>query len=335
MNGLLRGLRRIVVLLGIAFLCASCTNAYLPSVADNPWKVLSLPTDAFLSDVSFSTPSHGWLVGGSSTIMETQDGGNTWEPKPLDLGEQKYRFSSVSFKGDEGWIVGQPSILLHTKDGGNSWSQIPLSSKLPGSTNTILALGPNSAEMTTDVGAIYRTIDGGQNWKAMVQQAVGVLRNIERSSDGKYIAVSAKGNFYSVWEPGQDAWEPHNRNSSRRVQNMGFTPDGRLWMLARGGLVQFTTEQGVEDWQEAKSPEFATSWGLLHLAYRTPEELWLAGGSGNLLRSTDGGQTWQKDRAVENVPSNLYKIVFLTPEQGFILGQNGTLLKYESPAQSA
>jgi len=28
-----------------------------------------------------------------------------------------------------------------------------------------------------------------------------------------------------------------------------------------------------------------------------------------------------KDHEVENVPSNFYKIVFLTPEQGFIIGQ--------------
>lgn len=29
-----------------------------------------------------------------------------------------YRFTSISFAGDEGWIVGKPAILLHTTDGG-------------------------------------------------------------------------------------------------------------------------------------------------------------------------------------------------------------------------
>jgi photosystem II stability/assembly factor-like uncharacterized protein len=46
----------------------------------------------------------------------------------------------------------------------------------------------------------------------------------------------------------------------------------------------------------------------------------------------DGGKTWQKDEALEEVPSNLYRIVFLTPERGFIIGQQGMLLRYNPTA---
>lgn len=334
MSYLLKTLKQIVILLAVALICASCS--YTSSLTYNPWQVVSLPTDATLQDVGFTgDPSHGWLVGSNATILETTDGGKTWQEKKLELGEQNYRFTSVSFKGDEGWITGEPSILLHSTDGGATWSRIPLSEKLPGAPNTIVALGPQSAEMSTTVGAIYQTKDGGKTWKAMVEEAVGVVRNISRSDDGKYVAVSARGNFYSTWEPGQNAWVAHNRNSSKRLQNMGYGQDGRLWMLARGGLLQFSSTEDPEAWDKPITPEFSTSWGLLDVAYRTPEEIWLAGGSGNLLVSLDAGKTWQKDREIEEVPSNLYKIVFLTPEQGFIIGQKGVLLRYEQPPQAA
>lgn len=334
MNSLFKLWQRVVVLTAVVLLCIGCSS--VPSTSFNPWQVVSLPIDANLQDISFTDDlQHGWLVGSKSTLLETTDGGKTWQQKNLDLGEQDYLLSSVSFSGQEGWIVGEPSLLLHTNDGGSSWSRILLSDKLPGNPNTIVALGSQSAEMTTDVGAIYRTTDGGKNWKAMVQEAVGVLRNIARSSDGKYIAVSAKGNFYSTWEPGQTAWQGHNRNSSRRLQNMGFGKDGRLWMLARGGQVQFTKADNPEDWEEIQYPELSTSWGLLDLAYRTPEEIWVSGGSGNLLCSLDGGKTWQKDREIEDVPSNLYKIIFLSPEKGFIIGQRGILLRYQGQVESA
>ncbi len=336
MQSIVKQFQRAVTLLVVVLLCVSCKNPYLPSTTFNPWQQVKIPTDSTLQDIGFTSDlMHGWLVGSNATILETKDGGKTWKPRTLDLDGEKVRLTSVSFSGDEGWMVGIPSILLHTTDAGETWSRIPLSAKLPGNTKSILALGPSSAEMTTDVGAIYQTTDGGKTWKAMVKQAVGVFRNISRGADGKYVTVSAKGNFYSTWSPGADTWEPHNRNSSRRLQNMGFGKDGRLWMLARGGQIQFTKPDNFEEWEPAIYPEKATSWGLLDLAYRTPTEIWVAGGSGNLLCSFDGGSTWQKDREVEDIPSNFYKIIFLTPEKGFIIGNNGVLLKYQQPSEAA
>ncbi len=327
MHLIVKSWQRIAALLIVVIMCIGCSK--VPSVSYNPWKVISVPTDSNLLDIAFTNNSeHGYLVGSNATLLETNDGGNTWKPITLQLDEQKYRFDSVSFAGKEGWIAGEPGLLLHTNDEGASWSRIPLSEKLPGSPIAVKALADNTAEMATDVGAIYKTTDGGKNWKAQVESAVGVVRNLERSADGKYVAVSAKGSFYSTWEPGQDAWVPHNRNSSRRVENMGFANNGQLWLLARGGQIQFSDPTKPEEWQEAKYPELATSWGLLDLAYRTPDEIWIGGGSGNLLRSGDGGKTWEKDREVEEVAANLYKIVFLEPERGFIIGDRGVLLKY-------
>lgn len=325
--GIVKGWQRILALLIVVFMCISCSK--VPSVSYNPWKVISLPTDAKLLDIGFTdNPQHGFLVGSNATLLETNDGGDTWKPISLALDEPKSRFDAVSFAGKEGWIVGEPSLLLHTTDEGRSWSRIPLSEKLPGSPITIKALKENTAEMATDVGAIYKTTDGGKNWKAQVEAAVGVVRSLNRSADGKYVAVSSKGSFYSTWEPGQNAWVPHNRNSSRRLENMGFSQNGQLWLLARGGQVQFSEPNKLDEWQEAQSPELSTSWGLLDLAYRTPDELWIGGGSGNLLRSPDGGKTWEKDRAIEEVAANLYKIVFLEGDRGFIIGDHGVLLKY-------
>ncbi len=326
--------RRIFALLVVAIVCVGCSS--VPSIAYNPWEVISVPTDAKLLDIAFTdNPQHGFLVGSNSTLLETKDGGNSWNALALQFDDQKYRFDSISFAGSEGWIVGEPSLTLHTTDAGQSWLQIPLNEKLPGSPISIVALGKNTAQMVTTVGAIYQTNDAGKNWKAQVEEAVGIIRNLKRSPDGKYVAVSAKGNFYSTWEPGQSAWVPHNRNSSHRVENMGFTNDGNLWMLARGGQVQFTNPENPEEWLEAQNPEVSTSWGLLDMAYRTPNELWVAGGSGNMLRSPDGGKTWEKDRDVESVPANLFKVVFFSPEQGFAIGdRSGVILKYDPSVAS-
>lgn len=329
MRALLDHLRKLVAIAVVASMCFGCANAFLPNMENNPWEIVHLDTEATFSDVAFADDGrHGWLVGSRSTLLETKDGGDTWEPRSLDLGEQGYTFTSVSFKGDEGWVAGEPQILLHTTNGGNTWERVSLSDKLPGTPFLISALGPQEAELATDVGAIYRTKDGGNNWKGLVLGAVGVVRNMSRDADGSYAAVSSRGNFYSLWTPGELEWQPYNRQSSRRLQSIGFDKEGGLWLLERGGQIQFSPTGKDEDWQEPVTPEFASSWGFLDAAYRTPEELWVSGGSGTLYFSPDAGETWYKDADIGNVPSNLYRIVFNSPEQGFILGQNGYLLKY-------
>ena len=238
MNSFVKKLKQILIILTACLVCLGCSQ--VPSTSSNPWQVVTLPTEATFSDIAFTDDfNHGWLVGNRATLFETTDGGNSWEERTIDLKDEKVTFTGISFDGEEGWIVGKPSVLLHTKNGGQTWSRIPLSAKLPGSPYGIVALAPKSAEMVTDLGAIYKTTDSGRTWKALVEGAVGVARTINRSDDGKYVAVSARGNFYSTWEPGQSEWTPHNRNSSRRVQNMGYSKDG-LWLLARGGQVQFS-----------------------------------------------------------------------------------------------
>ena len=329
-----KNLKQAAILFAVCIFCISCSQ--VPSTTANPWKTMTLPTEAIFSDIAFTSNSdRGWLVGTQASLFETKDGGETWSQQSLELGDEKVTLEAISFNGDEGWIAGQPSILLHTEDGGDSWSRIPLSAKLPGSPLDIIALDKSTAEMVTNLGAIYKTDNGGKNWKALVEGSVGVARSIHRSNNGRYVAVSAKGNFYSTWEPGQTEWTPHQRTSSRRLQNMGFNDDESLWLLARGGQVQFSKSDNYEEWGEPIYPEFSSSWGFLDVGYRTSEEIWVAGGSANLLVSPDGGQSWSKDRDVENAPSNFYKVVFLSPQKGFVLGERGTLLKYVPEAGTA
>ncbi|XP_014494534.1 photosystem II stability/assembly factor HCF136, chloroplastic isoform X2 [Vigna radiata var. radiata] len=237
------------------------------------WERVYLPIDpgVVLLDIAFvpDDPNHGFLLGTRQTILETKDGGNTWAPRSIPSAEDEdfnYRFNSISFKGKEGWIVGKPAILLYTANAGESWERIPLSAELPGDMVYIKATGEKSAEMVTDEGAIYVTANRGYNWRAAVQETVsatlnrtvssgisgasyytGTFNTVNRSPDGRYVAVSSRGNFYLTWEPGQPFWQPHNRAVARRIQNMGWRADGGLWLLVRGGGLYLSKGTGVSN----------------------------------------------------------------------------------------
>ncbi|XP_010940339.3 photosystem II stability/assembly factor HCF136, chloroplastic [Elaeis guineensis] len=328
-----------------------------PARSDEPpvseWERVYLPIDpgVVLLDIAFVPDdlSHGFLLGTRQTILETKDGGNIWFPRSIPSAEEddfNYRFNSISFKGKEGWIVGKPAILLYTSDAGESWERIPLSAQLPGDMVYIKAIGEKSAEMVTDEGAIYVTSNRGYNWKAAVQETVsatlnrtvssgisgasyytGTFSTVNRSPDGRYVAVSSRGNFYLTWEPGQPYWQPHNRAVARRIQNMGWRADGGLWLLVRGGGLYLSKGTGItEEFEEV--PVQSRGFGILDVGYRSMDEAWAAGGSGILLRTINGGKTWTRDKTADSIAANLYSVKFVTDNKGFVLGNDGVLLRY-------
>jgi len=326
---LMRPLLGLLLVVGLGFGLSGCVTTGLPMAATSPWQAVSLATKANPLDVAFTDASHGFLVGSNRLILETNDAGASWAERALDLPEEEnFRLISIDFRGEEGWIAGQPGLLLHSTDGGQNWSRLFLDTKLPGEPYLITALGPNQAELATNVGAIYETRDGGTNWQAEVEDAAGAVRELRRFNDGRYVSVSSLGNFFSTWDPGQATWLPHQRISSQRLQSMGFQPDGSLWMLARGAQIRFNPAGGnVEEWGKAVIP-ITNGFGYLDMAWAPDGSIWAGGGSGTLLVSADGGKTWQKDPVGAQQPSNFTRISFGNDGKGFVLGERGSLLRW-------
>ena len=326
-------------------------------VISKEWEVVNLPLDpdVVLLDIAFvpNDPNRGFLLGTRQTLLETTDGGKTWAKKDLEAAKDEgfnYRFNSISFGGQdgkEGWIVGKPPILLHTTNAGESWERVPLNAKLPGTPVLISALpSDGQAEMTTDVGAIYVTSNAGLLWKAAVQETVdatlnrtvssgisgasfytGQFSSVKRSQEGKYVAVSSRGNFYMTWEPGQTYWQPHNRASARRLQDMGWRPDGGLWLATRGGDLFFNNDE--KNLEAFKQINFgARGYGILDVGFQPDGTLWAAGGSGTLYKSQDKGKKWKRVKGGDRIPGNLYAVRFVSEKQVYILGNASILLRY-------
>jgi photosystem II stability/assembly factor-like uncharacterized protein len=323
------------------------------------WAPVPLPFEDTLYDISFDSPTHGYLVGARGAFAETSDGGKSWEARSfsnLDAEEEvTYRFQVCSFKDGEGWVLGKPTLMLHTKDSGKSWERIPLSPKLPGEPTSVLALGPGMAEMTTSSGAVYVTENAGRNWKAQVKETIdatlnrisssgvsgasyftGSIINQVRDDKGAYLAVSSRGNFFLTWEPGQDFWIPHNRGTPRRIQNMGFIEgdiNKGIWMTLNGGKL-FVSPNNPD--LTLADPGFVEAdiktggYGITDVAWRTENEVWAVGGSNTMYVSFDGGKKFTFDKSANSIPGNLYNVKFFKEfgNMGWALGSNGNLLRY-------
>jgi photosystem II stability/assembly factor-like uncharacterized protein len=325
-----------------------------------PWAQVEVESDATLFDLSFAPdePSHGFLVGTRGTVFETTDSGASWVPRTFATVEAdeelNYRFEVVTFLGDEGWVIGKPALLLYTADGGKSWERVSLSPKLPGEPVAITALGKQKAEMTTNAGAVYVTENAGKNWKAQVRETIdatlnrtissgvtgasyftGSIISVLRDAAGGYLAVSSRGNFFLTWQPGNDFWVPHARDSSRRIQAMGFVKnslDSGIWMSTRGGGLSFTKQKpdltSTELLKFEKVDVKSGGYGILDVAFRPgTDEIWAALGGGSLIFSPDAGKTWKRPD-MPKINATIYKIKFFSQDVAFALGSSGVLLKF-------
>jgi len=114
---------------------------------------------------------------------------------------------------------------------------------------------------------------------------------------------------------------------------MGFVKDRMvdgLWMSTAGGEIS-KTNTAVDtlainipfDKLQIRSGGY----GILDVVFLPDSKnAWAVGGGGTIFRSIDGGATWNKDKAADDLPSNLYKIKFFG-DAGYILGSSGVLLK--------
>jgi len=327
------------------------------------WEQVDIPTKDTIFDITFDSekPDHGWLVGTKSLFLETFDAGKTWTTRTfqsLDEDEDiNYRFEVASLYNDEGWIIGKPAIMLHTKDGGKQFERIPVSPKLPGEPVSIKATGPGQAEMITSQGAVYVTTNGGLNWKAQVKETIdatlnrvsssgtsgasyftGKLANEIRDVAGNYLAIGSRGNLFLTWRNGQDYWIPHNRGSSRRIQNMGFVQNDAtkgMWMTLNGGAVLLTPPNPNLDQIDLETV-FETSkinsggYGIIDMAWRSDQEVWAVGGSGIIFESKDGGKSFKFNGDAKDIPGNLYRVKFFDQNRGFAIGSNGVLLQFNA-----
>jgi len=325
----------LVFIVGVAL--SGCTVSNADMGASSPWSQIDLETQANPLDIDFVDDKNGFLVGTDRLILETNDGGITWNERNLDIpSEGNFRLISVDFKNQEGWIAGQPGLILHTIDGGKNWTRLDLGNKLPGDPYLITTIDVDSAELATTAGAIYKTTDGGTNWEALVLDTSGSggIRELRRTNNGGYISVSSLGNFFSVLSPDQESWSPHQRASSKRLQSVGEQPNGDLWMLSRGAEIRFNADsEDVDSWSKPIIP-IVNGYNYQDLVWDPSDAIWAAGGNGTLLVSNDDGKSWEQDPVGDSVPTNFIRILFVDDSntgstKGFVFGERGNLLRWK------
>ena len=120
----------------------------------------------FLRRLLFNGQSGGWLAGDGGLLLQTGDGGCSWNP-PADALPAAVRgldFRALAVRGSRVWLAGAPGTLVaHSPDNGQTWFAFRTDNTVP-----LLGLWFSDAQRGWAVGSlgtILHTRDGGQTWR--------------------------------------------------------------------------------------------------------------------------------------------------------------------------
>ena len=93
----------------LCFVLSSCSSTGVKMNETSPWKTIQFEDQANALDVDFIDDNHGFLVGSNRLIMESTDGGETWEKRSLDISAEENLVYGFGFNS---LPPGQKNILI-------------------------------------------------------------------------------------------------------------------------------------------------------------------------------------------------------------------------------
>lgn len=150
------------------------------------------PDKPFL-DVWFDNETTGFIVGAFNLIFRTVDGGKTWEPW-FDRTENKKRFHLYAIRqvGTELFIAGEQGLVMKLDKPSGQFRalKVPYNGTffgLTGKPGVVIAHGMR--------GTVFRSTDGGSNWKKSESGIPLGLTGSTVTTDGRIVLLSQAGHL--------------------------------------------------------------------------------------------------------------------------------------------
>lgn len=234
------------------------------------WVQGKVPVQVLLTGVHFANEQVGWAIGHEAVILNTRDGGATWdvqyahphktfsEDELNELSEEEFntlpRYGSpllgLWFKNEnEGFVVGAYGMLLHTRDGGANWEDWSGRVDNPDNwhLNAVGSVDGSTVYIAGERGTLFRSQDGGTEWETL---------------DSPY-----EGSWFGMIT--------------------GPEPE-QVMLFGLGGNL-FSSSDAGEIWNEIENPADSSLMAGVRL---DRQNIVLVGNSGTILTSRDGGKTY-------------------------------------------
>ncbi len=188
----------------------------------------------------------------------------------------------------EAWGVYATGVI-HSTDGGGTWSSIPLPSA---SLWTLQFFTPDHGYVAGN--GFFETTDGGEHWTKVADQ--GSMDDIF-FLDPDHGWACTNGGMVGRTSDGGAAWQWSNVGTQTTLRGLWFTDPQKGFAVSIGSLPEepakiFRSLDGGVTW----APVFSGGSNLQHVQF-VDAQRGLAMGGSTLLRTTNGGASWQPGSA--------------------------------------
>ncbi|MDT9001689.1 YCF48-related protein [Paucibacter sp. APW11] len=279
--------------------------------------------------LDFSDAKHGFLIDASGNGRSTADGGATWQLKAAGLG----RGSWLRLVGNRtAWMINAQGKLVKSIDGGETWIENDGATYI-GEKNSpkvsYVALGfenealgwyrrinPNGDYMFTQYGV---TRDGGLSWERVSFPLPYYVASMRLGSKA-WLALSDGAQELLVSTDNGKTWVV-NRNPEE-IRAPVFSDDATIWAVSSAGSRLLKSEDFGAHWSEVSLP--ATSRILTDVKFANAKVGWVVGDSGLILKTQDGGKTWQQQASGTKLM--LTSICVVDTQTAWVMGREGVVL---------
>lgn len=227
------------------------------SNTEEQWLQASSPVQSLLTAVFFINEQQGWAVGHDSTIINTQDGGLTWQIQQYLPELDKPLLDIIFFDTKHGLAIGAYGQSFRTTDGGVTWKKEFYDSLLyPEDKDYLDELKENDPEgyeietasilphfnrihqdkdtlwLVGELGLMATSNDQGKTWQRLEEIYPGSFFSFAQLN-GVYIVAGLRGTTFV--SPDGESWQQLTTDTTASINDIRILND-RAILLANGGV---------------------------------------------------------------------------------------------------
>lgn len=286
-----------------------------------------------LYGAKFIDAKQGWVVGAFGVIARTNDGGATWQMQPTKTTQQLYDVDFVD--PQNGWAVGRQGLILHTSNGGSTWE--PQTSGTEQHLFSVDFVDNQTGVAVGDFGAIVVTKDGGQHWENRALQEDVILYDVIMVDQSRGWIAGEIGTVLTTADGGA-TWTKQDTGISKTLFGVYFPDPQNGWVVGIDALILHTTDGG-QTWQVQNGSTEIRELEQVGFgqAYENPSLYGVsvvgntgvaAGEIGAIYLSSDGGNTWVRQKSDKESGPKWFRAVSMAPgATGTIVGADGARVR--------